>query len=197
MDGYILDLRNKFQHMQPKKPQFSPHKHRPIDYGATQQLVQPTDTSQPLNEKGIKRIQGIVGALIYVGREVNNKLLLALSAIGAHQSAATEDTAAAIEQLLDYAATYPNDGILFRKSDMILAAHADAGFLNESRARSRAGAHIFLLENEPKPKLNGPILTIAKIIKTVMASAAEAEMAALFITAKNMIPLRNTIIEMG
>ena len=45
-----------------KKPQLSPHKHRPIDYGATQQLVQPTDTIPPLNEKGIKRIQGIVGA---------------------------------------------------------------------------------------------------------------------------------------
>ena len=91
-------------------------------------------------------------------------------------------------------ATYPNDGILFRKSDMILAAHADAGFLNESRARSRAGAHIFLSENEPKPKLTGPILPIDQIIKTVMASAAEAEMAALFITAKKMIPLCNTLI---
>ena len=94
-------------------------------------------------------------------------------------------------------AKYPNAGILLRKSDMILAAHADAGFINESRARSRAGAHIFLSENEPKPKLNGPILTIAQIIKTVMASAAEAEMAALFITAKNIIPLRHTLIEMG
>ena len=30
-----------------------------------------------------------------------------------------------------------------------------------------------------------------------MASAAESEMAALFITAKKMIPLRNTLIEMG
>ena len=30
-----------------------------------------------------------------------------------------------------------------------------------------------------------------------MASAAEAEMVALYITAKNMIPLRNTRIEMG
>ena len=92
---------------------------------------------------------------------------------------------------------YTNDGILFRKSDMILAAHTDAGFLNGSRARSRAGAHTFLSENEPKPKLNGQILTIAQIIKTVMASAAESEMAALFITAKKMIPLRNTLIEMG
>ena len=76
-----------------------------------------------------------MGALLYVGRAVNNKLLVALSAIGAQQAAATENTAETTEQLLDYVATYPNDGILFRKSDMILAAHADAGFLNESRVR--------------------------------------------------------------
>ena len=80
---------------------------------------------------------------------------------------------------------------------MILAAHADAGFLNESRARSLAGAHTFLSENDPKPKLNEPVLTIAQKIKTVMASAAEVEMEALYITLKKMIPLRNTLIEMG
>ena len=80
---------------------------------------------------------------------------------------------------------------------MILAAHADAGFLNESKAWSRAGAHIFLSENDPKPKLNGVVLNIAQIIKAVMASAAEAEMAALYITAINMIPLCNTLVEMG
>ena len=80
---------------------------------------------------------------------------------------------------------------------MILAAHSDAGFLNESKARSRAGAHIFLSENDPKPKLNGPVLKIAQIIKTLMALTAEAEMAALYITARKMIPLLNTFIEMG
>ena len=106
--------------------------------------MQPTDTRPPLNEKGIKRFQGIVGVLLYVGRAVNNKLLVALSAIGAQQAAATEENAAEIEQLLDYVANYPDGGILFRKSDMIVAAHADAGFINESRARIRAGAHIFL-----------------------------------------------------
>ena len=31
-----------------KKPQYSPHKHRPINYGAKQKTVQPTDTSPPL-----------------------------------------------------------------------------------------------------------------------------------------------------
>ena len=93
--------------------------------------MQPTDNIPHLNEKVIKRIQGIVGDLLYVGRAVNNKLLVALSTIGAQQAAATEETKAAIEKLLDYVATSPDDDILFRKSDMILAAHADAGFLNE------------------------------------------------------------------
>ena len=130
-----------------KKPQYSPHKHRPIDYGDTQELVQPTNKSPLLNEKGIKRIQGIVGDLLYVGRAVNNNLLLALREIGAQQAAATDNTAAAIEQLLDYLATYANDGILFRKKYKILEAHADARFLNKSRARSRAGTYIFLSEN--------------------------------------------------
>ena len=93
-------------------------------------------------------------------------------------------TADAIKQLLDYVDTYPDDGILFRKNDMILATHVDTGFFNESKACSRAGAHIFLSENDPKTKFVGSVLTIAKIIKYVMASAAEAEMAALYITAK-------------
>ena len=88
MDIYWT-LETSFSTCNLKKPQFSPHKHRPIDYGATQQSVKPTDTSKPLNEKVIKRIQGIVGALLYVVREVNNKLLVALSAIGAQQAAAT------------------------------------------------------------------------------------------------------------
>ena len=65
-----------------------------------------------MNDKGIKRVQGIVWALLYVGMEVNNKLLIAFSAIGAQQSAATEETAAEIEQLLDYVATQPDDSIL-------------------------------------------------------------------------------------
>ena len=138
-----------------------------------------------------------MGDLIYAGRSVNKKLLVSLSAIGAQQAAATEETAGEIEQLLDYVATYPNDGILFQNSYMILVAHAEAGVLNESKSRRRAGTHILLSENEPKQKLNGPVLTIGQIMKNVMASAAESEISALFDTGKKMIPLRNTLIEMG
>ena len=144
MDGFILDLRNKYQYINPKRPQYSPHKHIPIYYGATEQLVQPTDTSTLLNEKGITRIQGIVSDLLYLGSAVNIKLVVALSVIGAQQAAATEDTASAIKQLLDYVTIYPNGGIIFRKIYMIFAVHADTGFLNESINRSKVGARIFI-----------------------------------------------------
>ena len=76
-------------------------------------MAQPEDNRPPLDDKGIERVQGIVGALLYVGRSANNKLLLALSAIGSNQEAGAMETAEAIEQLLDYVATYPDDGILF------------------------------------------------------------------------------------
>ena len=83
IDGYILELRNKYGHLTPKKLQYSTHKHWPINYGATHQIVQPTDTIPPLNDKGIKRVQGIVGALFFVVRAVNSKLLVSLRLIGA------------------------------------------------------------------------------------------------------------------
>ena len=147
MDGYIVYIRKKYGHTRPKKPHNSPHKHRTTNYGATKQFSQADDTSPALYERGIKQVQGIVRALLYVGRSVNNELIVALSAIWAQKSAAMEETSEAIDQLLDYVKTYPDDGILFWASDMILAGHADAGFLNESKDRIRAGAYIFLSEN--------------------------------------------------
>ena len=95
----------------------------------------------------------------------------------------------AIHQLLDYCTTYPDNGILYRSSNMVLAAHSDAGFVNETKSRSRAGAHIFLSENDSIPRWNDPVLVIAQIMKYVVSSAAEAKMTALFLTAKEMATL--------
>ena len=197
MKNYISDLLLKEGWKKPATPQLSPHKHREIIYGAKQQLSAEADDSPPLNVKGIRRIQRIVGALLYYARAVDNKLLCALSAIGSRQAAATEKTNVAVAQLLDYVATYPDDGIIYRPSDMVLCAHSDAGFHNETRGRSRNGAHIFLSEDDPSPKWNGPLLTLAGIMKTVLASASEAELGALYETARTMVPLRQALIEMG
>ena len=197
MPGYIENLLLKFKHPQPPKPRRSPYECLPISYGAKSQLTPEIDSSPLLDDKRKHRIQEIVGSLLYYARAVDNKLLVALSAIAARQSKATVVTEQAAHLILDYVATYPNDGIVYRASDMILCAHADAGFLNESQSRSRAGAHIYLSENEAFPRFNGAVLSIAQIIKFVMASAAESELAALFITAREMIPHRQTLIDMG
>ena len=73
---------------------------------------------------------------------------------------------------------------------MVLAAHSDAIFLSKPKSRSRAGGHIFLSEDDPIPRTNGPLLSIAWVMRSVYASASEAETGALYIVAQEMVPLR-------
>ena len=190
MDGYIAKFLLKYGHPSPKKPQLSPHKHREVIYGAKEQLAPEDDTTPPLDSQGTKRVQVIVGALLYYDRAVDNKLIVGLSDIRSQQAAATQRTNEAIGQILDYCATYPSYGILYRSSNMALCAHSDAGFHNDSKGRNRSGAHIFLSENDVMPWWNGPALTLAKIIKFIMSSASEAELGAMFITAQEMVAMR-------
>jgi hypothetical protein len=169
----------------------------PIAYGSKAQMTPKADTTELLDDHRKRQVQEIVGLLLYYAQAVDNKLLVALSTITARQSCATVATEQAVHLLLDYVATYPSDGIVYQSSDMILCAHTDAGFLNETNSRSNAGAHIYLSENDPFPRFNGAVLSIAQIIKFVMASATKAELAALFVTAQEMIPHRQTLIDMG
>ena len=128
---------------------------------------------------------------------MDNKLLVGLSAIGSQQASTTQHTNEATDQILDYCVTYPSDGIIYRSSDMVLCAHSDAGFHNESKGRRRSGAHIFLSENDAMPQWNRPMLTLAKIIKFVMSSAPKAELGAMFITAQEMVAMRQTLQEIN
>ena len=142
-------------------------------------------------------MQRIVGSLLYYAQAVDNKLLVALSAIGSQQATATANTATAVQHLLNYVATYPADGLVFCASVTALAAHANAGFNNESRSRSCAGAHIYLSEVDAQTHWNGAVTAIAAIMKNVMASAAENELGALYECAIAMVPLRQALSEMS
>ena len=144
MEDCIAKLRAKFNHPDPKKPQHSPHRHTPINYGANVQYAKEVPASPPLDDAGTLHIQQLIGAVRFYSRAVDNKLLVALSELGQQQSSPTEDTNIDILQLLDYLATYPDDGITYRASNMVLAGHADAAYHNASKARSRAGAYIIL-----------------------------------------------------
>jgi hypothetical protein len=119
MPGYIDNLLIKFKHPRPRKPRLSPYTCLPISYGAKTHLTPESDTSELLDDARKHQIKEIVGSLLYYTRAVNNKLLVALSAIAARQAKATVATEQAVHLLLDYVATYPNDGIVYRASNMI------------------------------------------------------------------------------
>ena len=66
-----------------------------------------------------------------------------------------------------------------------------------TRRSSDLSRHPILSEYDPLTAFNGPILAISEIIKLVMSAAAESELSALFITTNKMVPLRQTLIQMG
>ena len=54
-----------------------------------------------------------------------------------------------------------------------------------------------LSENVLVPSYNSTILIVPQIIRNVMSSAAETKLAGLLIYAKEMVPLRKYLKEMG
>ena len=110
-----------------------------------------------------------------------------------------------IKQLLDYAATHPNAKLIYHASKMHLWAHSYASYLSESKSRSRAAGFAYLSDapklpirpNDPPPPLNAPVDVLCKIIDAVMSLAQEAKTGAGFINARNLVPIRQALIEMG
>jgi len=178
MPDYIGEALTNYQHPKPTVPQHSPYKATTIHYGTKVQRVE-EDKSPPLTTDQIKRVQKIVCTLLYYGQAVDFTLLTALSAITARQSNGTQAVAEACHQLLDYVATHPNAGIRYHACDMILAVHTDASYLSELGSKSRAAGHFYLTNQNDEDFNNGAILMISSIIKHVMSSPSEAELAAL------------------
>ena len=79
---------------------------------------------------------------------------------------------------------------------MILHIDSDASFQVCAQARSRVGGYHYL-GSKDGTLFNAPIEIIAKVIKPVMGSAAEAEVAALHINAQEAISIRICLEELG
>ena len=82
MYKYIATILGKWRHKTPIKRLLSPYKHTGINFGENFQYASTTPTSQPLDNAGVKRVQSIVGALLFYAQAADNKLLIALSKIG-------------------------------------------------------------------------------------------------------------------
>ena len=123
-------------------------------------------------------------------------MLHALNDIASSKNNGTQTTWAAVKYFLNYAASNPDAEIIFRASDMLYKIDSDAAYLVCPKARSRAGGYHYLGSADGN-LFNGPIHVLAKIIKNVMSSAAEAEVAGLFMNAQHAVPLRLTLEDMG
>jgi len=200
MPDYVQKKLTQYNHPKPKRPQHCPYTPAPVHYGRKSQRPIAPDDSPSLDKAGKKRIQGVIGSFLYYARAVDPTILMALSAIAADQANPTERTQKRVTQFLDYMATHPDARIRFRASDMVLNVHSDASYLSAPKARSRAGGYFFL-GSIPKDKhpifLNGAIHITCTILKLVAASAAEAELGALFLNAQQAKILRLTLIELG
>ena len=149
-----------------------------------------------MNPEDKKHLQEMTGKFLYYGRAVNDTMLHALNCLSTQINNGTKRTKVALKHFLDYCYDNPDAVKLYFASDMILYIDSDAAYLVEPRAKCRA-CGFFYLENKDGKLINGSILILVKIIKFVMASAAEAEIAALFMNAKLVVPIQQALIEMG
>ena len=119
--NYVKEMRHKFQHDRPSRPEHAPCRWNRPTYGPGPQLSEPEDDSPPLDAKGINEIQQVVGSSsLHHGRAIDSTILPALNSISAEQSKAAERTRQDAKKLLDCLATHPDAVTRCVKSDMVL-----------------------------------------------------------------------------
>ena len=187
----------KFKHKLPARKQDAPHRWDKPTYGKKIQYAADETDAPILPAKDINKCQQITGTLLYYAIAVDPTMLVTLGDIAANQSKATKHTMQEINWLLDYAASHADAKITYTASNMILRIHSDASYLSVPRARSRVGGHFYLSLGATSPALNGPIHCVSKILKNVVSSAAEAEIAATFENCKEAVMIRTTLQELG
>jgi hypothetical protein len=193
MPGYVQRALKLFQHIR-TKTQNQPFPFTAIKYGAKIQYAKQESTAPPTENKFIQKV---CGKFLFYGRAIDSTVLTPISAIASQSANPTKETLAHTNQLLDYLATQEDAVLTYNRSEMIMAVHSDASYLCEPKAKSRAGGHFFMSTNAEIPTNNGAILNIAHIIKHIMTSATEAELAALYIMAREAVYMRIILEEMG
>jgi hypothetical protein len=208
MPGYIERVLQRFVHSHPARRQDSPHAWQKPAFGAKVQFAPEPDNSPVLDAKDHKKVQEVIGCLLFYARAIDNTMLPALGTIASLQAGATEDTMKRITHLLNYAASNPEGVVRFFGSEMCLWVDSDSSFLSEAKARSRFAGYHYLSDmpkdpnrcpeaDDPPPMHNGAINVPCQIMREVLASAAEAELGGVFHNAKEACPIRICLEELG
>jgi hypothetical protein len=102
----------------------------------------------------------------------------------------------------------PHAVVRYYSRDMILWIESDALYLSKTKARSRATVYHYLSNKPPNsnqtpaptdlsPPMNGAIIVPCKVMREVLSSVSEAELATLFYNGKEGAPLCITLKELG
>jgi hypothetical protein len=199
MPDYVRNALHMFQHRMPQQKFHSPSKYTSPQYGVNIQLTKAIDTSPGLTPDQTTRIQKVTRKLLYYTRAIDGTMLHTLNDLATQITTRNQTTVEAIEHFLNYCATHPDAELIYRASDMVLMNNSNAAYLVAPEAKSCAGGHTYLGNRPDNPNqiINGAIYALAKVIKNVMSSAAEAEVAGLFMNAKELLPIRTTLDELG
>ena len=185
--------------------QYSPHQHVPIKFGAKRQYAIEPDSTTPLDEKGKKYVQQVVGCLLFYARAIDSTILPALNTIGSEQSKPTQNTKQKCARLLDYVATYQYAFLRFHSSNMQLIVDSDAAYLVLPGAKSRIAGYFRMGDesfsgncpDSTRRAPNASILVECKTLRHVVASAAEAEASGLYHNAQTILPIRTLLEALG
>ena len=99
MKGYVKNLLQKIQHPTPSKPKHNPHIWTPLKYGQTIQLAPQNNNLPVFPAPRIKRMQQIIGFLLYYARAVHNIILMTFNDLAADQSKTIVETEQHIHKL--------------------------------------------------------------------------------------------------
>ena len=196
MPGYVKQALIKF-HYEFSKTTHLPLPFKALVYGQKIQMVT-IDKTNAMTTVQEKLLQQVCGTFLYYARAVDCTMLHALNDLATRVKDGTQKTVEALNHFLDYCVTHPEVTVKYRVSDMMLHNHSDAAYLVATGARSRATGYTYLgNDTNNKQIINGPISIIAKIIKGVMSSAAEAEIGALNMNTRQLLPLQVMCKELG
>jgi hypothetical protein len=163
------------------------------------QFVSDETISPALFDKDVNKLQQLMGTLLFYARAVDPTLMMSINVLASEKSIATEITADKVIKLLNYCNTHPETKIRYHASYMILHIHSEASYLSENDAKSRTGGFFSMGGGTKTNKTltSGAMLIISKVLKPVISSAAEAEIGAVLINAKEGALLRTTLKELG
>jgi hypothetical protein len=131
MPGYIDKALKKYQQCTPTAPRDAPYATAPIQYGAKVQCVQ-IDTTSPLSPAELKKVQDIVGILLYNARTVNPTLLAALSSIAAQEIQLQTSHGRCMSPTTQLRCNQSQRRLTYHACDMILAVHTDTFYLSKA-----------------------------------------------------------------